>query len=322
MNANKLISVIIPCYNAEHWLSEAIDSCLTQSYQPVEIIVIDDGSTDGSLEVIKSYGDRITWETGPNQGGNHARNRGFARSKGNYIQFLDADDYLLPQKLEKQAHFLEITGADVVYGDWRHQYHLENDDINLDDVKVSGNQPDILKSLLSGWWVSPACILFRRSAIESSGGWDETFTAGQDKDFFLSIVMSGAVVKYQPGCHSIYRRYGDVTVSTSSKEKFLENHVRILEKYEHQLNGRGELSACYKDAIAQSLFSIARSYLNLDKSAYEKHLEKVILLSPNFYPQASERARMYDLLQRQFGFYTVEKIAVFIKTLKGKLIAW
>ena len=62
---NRLISIVIPCYNAERWLSEAIDSCLAQSYQPVEVIVVDDGSTDDSLKIIKSYSDRITWETGP-----------------------------------------------------------------------------------------------------------------------------------------------------------------------------------------------------------------------------------------------------------------
>ena len=146
---NRFVSVIIPCYNAERWLSEAIDSCLAQSYQPVEVIVVDDGSTDDSLKIIKSYGDLITYRTGPNKGGNYARNLGFSLSKGSYIQFLDADDYLRPRKLEKQIQYLEETGADVVYGDWQHQYHNDSAEVILDDVKMSGNQPDILKSLSS-----------------------------------------------------------------------------------------------------------------------------------------------------------------------------
>lgn len=94
-----MVSVIIPCYNAERWVAEAIQSCLDQTYSPIEVIVIDDGATDRSLEVIKSFGQRIRWETGPNRGGNCARNRGLALSKGQYVQFLDADDYLLPEKL-------------------------------------------------------------------------------------------------------------------------------------------------------------------------------------------------------------------------------
>ena len=203
-----LVSVIIPCYNAERWIAEAIDSCLNQTYPSVEIIVIDDGSIDNSLEIVKSYGNKVIWETGENKGGNHARNRGFALSKGEYIQFLDADDYILPEKIARQVGFLEENDADVVYGDWRHRQHLPSGETFLEDIKISGAQEDILESLLADWWVSPACILFSREVVEKSGGWDESLRAGQDRDFFLSVAMDGARVAYQPGCHSVYRRYG------------------------------------------------------------------------------------------------------------------
>ena len=93
---NSLVSVIIPCYNNEEWIAEAIDSALSQTYTPIEVIAIDDGSTDKSLEIIKSYGDRIKWETGVNKGHSAARNRGFSLSSGKDIQWLDADDYILP----------------------------------------------------------------------------------------------------------------------------------------------------------------------------------------------------------------------------------
>ncbi len=86
-----------------------------------------------------------------------------------------------------------------MYGDWQHQYHGDSAEAVLDDVKVSGDQPDILKSLLSDWWISPACLLFRRSAVEASGGWDEALMAGQDRDFFLAVVMSGAQIAYPTG---------------------------------------------------------------------------------------------------------------------------
>lgn len=316
MNTNKPVSVIIPCYNAERWLSEAIDSCLAQSYQSVEIIVVDDGSADGSLEIIQSYGDRITWETGSNRGGNHARNRGFALSKGDYIQFLDADDYLLPKKIEKQTQFLETTGVDVVYGDWQHQYHLESGEVALDDVKTSGNQPDILKSLLSDWWVSPACLLFRRGVVEASGGWDEALSAGQDRDFFLAVVTSGAQVGYQPECDSVYRRYGNVTVSSASQERYLENHLKILEKYETQLSKENRLLDAYKDALAQSYFIIARRYLEINPALYSQFLEKTLSLSPKFQAQSSERTFVYSFAQKVLGFRKLEFLVVKLKQLK------
>ncbi|MBE9061258.1 glycosyltransferase [cf. Phormidesmis sp. LEGE 11477] len=324
---NKLVSVIIPCYNAERWLNEAIDSCLAQSYQPIEIIVIDDGSTDSSLDILKSYNSsssrkadqRILFETGPNRGGNYSRNRGFALSKGQYIQFLDADDYLLPKKIEKQVEFLDFTSVDAVYGDWRHQYHHDDGTIELDSIKVSDSQPDILWSLLSGWWVSPACLLFRRSAVEASGGWDESLSVGQDRDFFLAVVMGGVKVRYQSGCDSIYRRYGNVTVSSSSQQKYLSNHLKILEKYEARLKKEEALSDAYKDALAQSYFVIARKYLPIDSALYDQFLEKALSLSPSFQAQGSERTFLYSLAQKIFGFKKLELLVVSVKRFRKKI---
>ena len=316
---SSLVSVVIPCYNAKRWLKEAINSCLTQKYQPIEVIVIDDGSTDGSLNIIKSYGSKIIYEAGPNRGGNHARNRGFELSKGDYVQFLDADDYLLPQKIKKQIRFLEANDLDVVYGNWRHQYHHENGKVELDDIKVSGNQSDILESLLADWWVSPACLLFRRSAIEASGGWDETLRAGQDRDFFLSVAMSGAKIGYQPECDSIYRRYGDVTVSSSSQTRYLKSHIKILEKYEARLNREQMLSSTYKNALAQSYFKIARRFLDVEPTLYREFLEKTLHLSPNFQAQAIERTMFYAIVQKLIGFRKLESAVVKIKQLRKKV---
>ena len=85
-----LVSIIIPCYNAECWVSDALDSCIAQTYRPLEIIIIDDGSTDGSLMVIQRYAEQhpnlIRYETWPNRGGGAARNRGFALSKRRVCQ--------------------------------------------------------------------------------------------------------------------------------------------------------------------------------------------------------------------------------------------
>src|SRR3984957_14870258 len=111
-----LVSILIPCYNAERWVAQAIESALRQTWPEKEIIVVDDGSTDASLAIIQSFGDRIRWETGPNRGGNVARNRLLDLARGEWLQYLDADDYLLPLKIERQVGFLrEHPTCDVVY---------------------------------------------------------------------------------------------------------------------------------------------------------------------------------------------------------------
>ena len=111
-----LVSILIPCYNAERWVAQAIESALAQTWSEKEIIVVDDGSRDGSLDVIKSFGNQIRWETGPNRGGNVTRNRLLELARGEWLQYLDADDYLLPPKVERQVTFLrEYPACDVVY---------------------------------------------------------------------------------------------------------------------------------------------------------------------------------------------------------------
>lgn len=301
-----LVSVVIPCYNAQRWVAEAVKSCLKQTYNPIEIIVVDDGSTDGSLAALQEFAAEVKLYGGPNRGGNFARNKGFALSSGDYIQFLDADDYLLPDKIENQVRCLEETGADIVYSDWRHEHHLPDGTSSLDDVVVSGAQADIVESLLYGWWVAPVALLFRREAVEKGGGWDETLRAAQDRDFFLSVSLSGADVRYQPGCHSIYRRYGSVTVSTSDTGRWLDNHVRVLSKAENFLTAANIMSEPYRQALAHSFFSIARNYYAIDRALYKKYRDKAFQVCPTFKPQVS---RVYNGVRRLCGFAVAERLA-------------
>jgi glycosyltransferase involved in cell wall biosynthesis len=303
----KLVSVIIPCFNAERWLAEAIDSCLQQTYANIEIIVIDDGSTDKSLEIIKSYGNKIIWESLPHRGGNHARNRGFVLSRGEYIQYLDADDYILPEKIERQVRFLEETDADVVYGDWRHKRHLSNGTSFLDKIEVPKAQLDILESLLANWWTAVASLLYKRMAVINSGGWDENFLAAQDRDFFISVVIKDAKVVYQPGCYSIYRRHGNVTVSTLSKSLWVKSHCLVLEKAEKKLLQLNKLSMKYRCALAKSYFELGRESLFIDYSQYLQLLEKALTIFPDF--KANSRRGVYKFAQNICGFRQTEKIA-------------
>jgi GT2 family glycosyltransferase len=169
----------------------------------------------------------------------------------------------------------------VVYGDWQHRYHFPDGTSHLDHVHVSGAQTDVLEALLAGWWVSPACLLFRREAVVKSGGWDETLRAAQDRDFFTSVARSGATILYQPGCYSVYRRYGNVTVSTRNKVEWLENARRVLDKALDALQTTGRLSAPYRVALAGSYFSLARNYYDLDRRLFRQLMRVVLsLVSP------------------------------------------
>ena len=102
-----LVSVVLPNRNYSRYIAEAIESVLTQTYEPVEIVVVDNGSTDDSLAVISSYADRVSWISESRQGQSIARNSGIARAQGDFVAFLDADDVWLPNKLEKQMSLIK-----------------------------------------------------------------------------------------------------------------------------------------------------------------------------------------------------------------------
>ena len=110
------VTIAIPCYNAERWIAACVESALAQTWPAKEIIVTDDGSTDGSLALLEKFGTAIRLLRTDHRGGNHARNTALQNATGEWLQFLDADDYLEPEKLARQ--FAETTGgadADVIY---------------------------------------------------------------------------------------------------------------------------------------------------------------------------------------------------------------
>ncbi|MFT4115691.1 glycosyltransferase family 2 protein [Bradyrhizobium sp.] len=303
------VSIVIPCYNAERWVEEAVESCLNQRYPNIEIIAVDDGSTDGSLGILQRYQPRIQVATGPNRGGNSARNTGFSRSTGKYIQFLDADDYLEPDKIGRQVEYLERTGADAVYGDLRSRRHLADSRFSyMDPIWVSGAQEDIIASLLSFWVVNGGAILYRREAVERVGGWDEKLRAVQDTDFLMSVALSEAKIVYQPGSHFVYRRYGALTVSTSSLKRWLDNMCNYLAKSEASLLSSGRLTTKYRSALAIGYFETARACYRFDgwssfttsSQTLNDIIDKILKLAPDF--KGKNESRAFLAVQSLFGF--------------------
>ena len=224
-------------------------------------------------------------------------------------------NYLLPKKIPRQVAFLEASGADVVYGDWRHEHFLPDGSSQLEEIAVSGAQADVLSALLSGWWVAPAALLFRRHVLEKTGGWDESFTAAQDRDLFISIAMTDAKIAYQPGCYSIYRRYGHDTVSTGSRMRWLDNHCRVLDKAAAALNAAERMKSEYRRALASSYFHLARNYFDRDRKKYRETMEKVLMLEPKFQPRESA---IYGLAKRMFGFSAAESLASWKRRLRAR----
>lgn len=184
-NMTPTVSVIIPSYNHGHFISEAIDSVLAQTYPHHEIIVVDDGSTDGTSEVVARCPNvRYVWQR--NRGLPAARNRGIQESRGQYVVFLDADDRLLPKHFDLSLNaFLLHPEVGWVCGDCRF--------IGTVPQWWKGHfcepMPDHFGSLLSLSFVFvPHCVLYRRHVLISSGGFDQRLKSCEDWEFYLRLI--------------------------------------------------------------------------------------------------------------------------------------
>jgi len=182
------VSVIIPTYNRKAFLPEAIDSVLNQTYRDIEIIVVDDGSTDGTGDLLKErYGDTIRYYYKANGGCASARNAGIKISEGEYIAFLDSDDMFLPEKLEDQAAVLDShRNVGLVYSD---SYALAGKEMKLSHSIRPDKNRLIALPLFMTTFLANGSFLVRRECIEKAGYYSERLRYNEDTDFLLRIAL-------------------------------------------------------------------------------------------------------------------------------------
>jgi glycosyltransferase involved in cell wall biosynthesis len=185
--SSQLVSVIIPCYNGAQFVGDAIENALSQTYPNVEVVVVDDGSTDDSLQVIRSFGDRVRWESLPNGGACRARNRGAVLAQGDLLQFLDADDLLYPQKIDEQVALISSGGFDSVFCD----VAIVPFDGSAGAVvsKHARHVDPVIAAL--GPNAGTTAALHRRAAFFAIGGFRPDLVAAQERDLHLRLACSG-----------------------------------------------------------------------------------------------------------------------------------
>lgn len=229
-----MISIIIPTYNQRGFLTDTINSALSQSYKDVEVIVVDDNNPD-TVARAKTEQLMATYEDNPkvryikhehNKNGSAARNTGFRASKGDFIAFLDDDDYWDAQKLERQVTYLqEHPQFDAVYC-----YLIVNGAKNPNHC-LEGN---IVKEyLMNSVSLQTSAMLFTRKAVTTINGFDESFRRNQDYEFLIRFFFAGM----QIGCVPEYLSYmNSVGGNRLSGEKLNELREKFLSTFDEQLN--------------------------------------------------------------------------------------
>jgi hypothetical protein len=237
------VSVVIPCYNAAPFVAETIESVLAQTHPEVEVIVVDDGSTDGSWRVVERYADRIlAVRLERNRGGSHARNRGAELATGEFLMFLDADDCIEPHTLRCLVDALRDTSDATAVCPWvRLKQHGGEWVDTPTEIPLPDPAADPLHQWLDSRWAPPCAVLWRRSVYERTGGWDEEVSYNDDGDLMLRSFLHGTRLVIAPCGLARYRFHGAERLSVGSdlaSDGKLRSGVRVLDKVRAALADR------------------------------------------------------------------------------------
>jgi len=223
-----LCSIIIPTYNHGEYIARSIECSLAQTYPNIEIIVVDDGSTDDTPERVKKFGDRIKYIRKQQTGRGDSRNRALIESSGKYVQFLDADDTIEADKLASQVPVLEEDeNIAVVYSDCSSNDHrgVEGENVSYPLRDDEDPIPILLLRTLFGIHAG----MTRRDAIINVGMFDPHPLAQEDWDLWLKLALQGYRYRYLPGDLAHYDQRGSTTVVNSRLMYQRTSHM--LEKY-------------------------------------------------------------------------------------------
>ncbi len=277
------VSIIIPTYNRTETLADAVESCITQDGVQTDVIVVDDGSTDGSVEALTATYPEARIFRQDHRGACVARNRGIQEAKGQFVKFLDSDDKLAPNVLSAQVRYIEQSEADVVYGDFEMFGNLEDTRVGGIPCRITGEVDNPVDALLGDWWCAPFCYMYKRESIDEQR-WTEDLECLQDFDFILCFALRGKRFAYTPGIAGYYRIHGG-QITNSSAHRYAVNRCKILTRTLENLTCDGKLTSNRKFLLAHGFWTAARVFYRTDKELFHETVAKVYKLAPRFWPE-------------------------------------
>ena len=307
------MSIVVPVFNERPYIEEAVTSALGQSYERHEVIVVDDGSTDGTYGILKTFEDSIDLYRQDRKGAPAARNKGLRASKGRYVLFLDGDDRL--GELCLQALVSCAAPKRLGVCQWsviRHRGHQKQIEPAPHDLSPLPGDP--LKAWLEGWYVPPCAVLWPTDLVARLGGWDEKLTVNQDGDLVMRALAAGVELEKATTGQAYYRRVdNDDSVSSRRDRSSLRSRARILKKLEATLEESGQLPN-YQLPLARAFHRAARNHFSIDrKLSLECHACALSLAGD----EAIHGSVLHKLLVRLLGFDRAHRLKMHLRRILG-----
>lgn len=278
-----VVSILIPAYNAEKWIADTIKSALSQTWPKKEIVIVDDGSTDNTLQIARQFeSNLVKVVTQENRGASSARNRALSLAQGDYIQYLDADDLLAPDKISQQLKYADNgKNSRILFSSawcgfyYRHQKArfipnpLWRDLTQVEWITTKFNENTFM--IIQSWLIS-------RELVELAGPWNESLTLDDDGEYICRVVATSEKIKFVPEAKSYYRQWNIGSLSRSASDKACESLFLSL-----------KLSIEYLLSLEDSERTILASLKYLQTWYHY------------FYPEKHELLRKIDALAHELG---------------------
>jgi len=284
LTMHSLVSVVIPCHNSASFLRQTVHSVFAQTYAPIQLIFVDDGSTDGTPDLIArlaadadAHGLTVECHRGPNRGASAARDTGMVLARGEFIQFLDADDLLRPTALAARVAVLTQTGANVAYSDWQ-RWREDPQGRFLAAGTVARTLEDVHQdtqiATFTSFWAPPAALLYRRDMVNRIGRWHPGLPVIQDARFLQDAAFHGARFVRVPEVLADYREHRSGSLSTANSAAFnrdvLENAIEIEQRWRGSSNPEGALTDEQRAALLLAYRHCAENLFRGDERLFQR----------------------------------------------------
>ncbi|MEO8204537.1 MAG: glycosyltransferase family A protein [Chthoniobacterales bacterium] len=302
------VSIIIPCYNAARWIGAAIDSALTQTCPENQIIVVDDGSTDDSLRIARTYESRgVSVVTQTNRGAAAARNAGLKIAQGDFIQFLDADDILAPDKIALQIKSVLNKPEHIASASWG-EFHDDPKKAKFTRNPIWSSFSPVewlVCSWQGGGMMHPAAWLVPRKIADAAGPWNENLSLDDDGEYFSRVILCSKGVVFVPEAKSFYRTHAGVRLSGSAGPKAAESSYAACTLKELHLLAT-EDSPRTHHALAANYSRFAWEQLVAAPELAEHAIMHWQKLDPTVKPPRG--GKLYNVISSVFGWRTARRL--------------
>ena len=307
-----LVTIGIPCFNTARWIRAAVESALAQTWPEKEIIVVDDGSTDGSHGILRGFGDAIKVILAEHRGSNPARNEILRLAKGEWIQYLDADDFLLPEKIARQfSETNDGADCDVIYSPvWVDQNN---------ERRASALDPKL--DIYSQWlaWELPQTggCLWRKEALEKLNGWNESMPCCQEHELYLRALKAGTRFRLAPTPNAVYRIWSDETLCRRDTRLVTKVKTGLIDDMRAWMELHDLWTPVANAVAGRACFEMSRAMVQHDLNeadAYHQARRELGLIKP-VGPAAPPS---YRFVYKIAGFKSAERVARAARAFRGK----